>query len=171
MRTGTCEEAALCYRVLVRMQPDNPRAYWRLAMVYEFLGSPAAAREVCRQGLRKAPQAGCLHRQHARLLVNSGASPEALEALAEAARLTPTQCDTQYYLAVALRQMGRLEEARRALRRAMELRPDDPKLYYALGMCCQAADVQESVGWLLQGMAVERSAQERTSSVLRVPEG
>ncbi len=161
MRAGDCEEAALCYRTLLRMQPENPRAYWRLAMVYEFLGSAAAAREVCRQGVKRIPRAACLLRLYARLSLNSGRPEEALEALARAEEAGPMHCDTQYYLAMTLRQMGRLEEARSALQRAMELRPDDPKLYYALGICCQAADVQQSVGWLLQGMAVERTVQSR----------
>lgn len=156
MRAGALEEVVVCYRALVRLEPNNPRAYWRLATMYDALGAGGAAVEVCRHGLRRMPQAGCLHRQYAHLLLNAGSLQGALRAFEQAAALNPEHCDTQYYAGLALRQAGRVEEARRALKRALALRPDDPKLYYALGLCCKAAEIQESVGWLLQGLAAER---------------
>jgi len=160
MRAGGLEEGVACYRALLRLEPDNPRAYWRLAMMYEFLGAAGAALEVCRHGLRRLPHAGCLHRQHAYLLLNSGSVQGALRAFAEAGELNLAHGDTQYYVGLALRQAGRVEEARQALKRALVRRPDDPKLYYALGLCCKAAEVQESVGWLLQGLAAEAACRE-----------
>ncbi len=160
MRAGIPEEAIACYRALLRLEPDKPRAYWRLAMMYEFLGAAGAALEVCRHGLRRLPDAGCLHRQHAHLLLNSGSVQGALRALTEAGELNSAHYDTQHYVGLALRQAGRLEEARQALEGALARRPDDPKLYYALGLCCSAAEVQESVGWVLQGLAAEAACRD-----------
>lgn len=156
MRAGALEEVVMCYRALVRLEPGNARAYWRLAMMYECLGAAGAALEVCRRGLQRAPEAPCLHRQHAHLLLSTGSVQGALRAFEQAAEMNPSHCDTQYYVGLALRQAGRVEEAREALKKALALRPDDPKLYYALGLCCKAAEAQESVAWLLQGLAAEQ---------------
>ena len=155
MRAGALEEGATCYRALLRLEPDNPRAYWRLAMMYELLGAGGAALEVCRQGLRRLPQAGCLRWQHAHLLLNSGSVQEVLTGFEQVAALHPSRCDTQRYLTMALRQAGRVDEVRRCLRKALARRPDDPNLYFALGLCSKTAEMQESVGLLLEGLAAE----------------
>lgn len=157
VRGGDLEEAALCYRVLARLDPHNPRAHCRLAGIYELVGAPRAALDVCRRALDRAPDSPCLHRQLGRLLFNTGAVHSALRSLQRAADLSPGHCDTHYCIGLAMRQAGKLPEARSALRRALALRSDDPKLYYALGLCCSPnGDVQEPVALLLRGLAQER---------------
>ena len=157
VRGGDLEEAALCYRVLARLDPHNPRAQCRLAGIYELVGAPRAALDVCRRALARDPDSPCLHRQLGRLLFNTGAVHSALRSLQKAADLSPSHCDTHYCIGLAMRQAGKMPEARSALRRALALRSDDPKLYYALGLCCSPnGDVQEPVALLLRGLAQER---------------
>ena len=48
VRSGNLEEASLCYRTIVRLDKDNPRAYARVAASYDLLGSPEAALKACR---------------------------------------------------------------------------------------------------------------------------
>jgi Flp pilus assembly protein TadD len=157
VRGSNLEEAALCYRVLARLDPHNPRAHCRLAGVYELVGAPRAALDVCRRALEGAPDSPSLHRQLGRLLFNTGAVHSALRSLQRAADLSPSHCDTHYCIGLAMRQAGKLPEARSALRRALALRSDDPKLYYALGLCCPPdGDVDQPVALLLRGLAQER---------------
>jgi Flp pilus assembly protein TadD len=50
-----------------------------------------------------------------------------------------------------------MKDARAALKRALSLRPDDPKLYYALGLCCKPGEVSgEAESSLLAGLAIEQ---------------
>jgi Flp pilus assembly protein TadD len=81
----------------------------------------------------------------------------ALRALERAAELSPRHGDTHYFVGLALRRAGRHEDAREALKRALSLRPDDPKLYYALGLCCTPGEVSgEAESSLLAGLAAEQ---------------
>jgi len=66
-------------------------------------------------------------------------------------------------VAIALRRAGRTAEARETLRKAMSLRPSDPKLYYALGMCCSpTTEAKESTELLLAGLSVEQATEGLT---------
>ena len=163
VRAGDLDEAALCYRALVQLDSDNPRSALRLAGIYEAIGAGQPALTVCQQALRRFPEAVSLHRQLGRLLLNSGSVDGALRAFRRAAELNPLHCDTQYYVAMALKRVGRTCEARETLRKAMSLRPSDPKLYYALGMCCSpTAEAKESAELLLAGLSVEQATQGLT---------
>jgi len=163
VRAGNLEEAALCYRALVQLDSGNPRSALRLAGIYEAIGAGQPALTVCQQALQRFPEAVCLHRQLGRLLLNSGSVEGALRAFRRAAELNPLHCDTQYYVAIALRRAGRTAEARETLRKAMSLRPSDPKLYYALGMCCSpTTEAKESTELLLAGLSVEQATEGLT---------
>jgi tetratricopeptide (TPR) repeat protein len=81
MRSGDLAEAALCYRALVRLEPEGPRPYARLAQVYEQMGARRAALEVCCQGLRHHPEARVLHRCLAGLLLASDSAPAVVASL------------------------------------------------------------------------------------------
>jgi len=156
MRSGRIEEASLCYRTMVRLDGDNPRAYLRVVASYDLLGASKAALDACRAALDRFPNAACLYRQYGHLLLNCGAVHDALRALERAAELSPRHGDTHYFVGLALRRAGRLDDARNALRRALSLRPDDPKLYYALGLCCTPGESGEAAfALLLSGLASE----------------
>jgi len=160
VRAGDLAEAAFCYRALVQLDSSNPRAALRLAGIYEAIGAAQPALTVCQQALHRFPEVVCLHRQLGRLLLNSGSVEGALRAFRRAAELNPLHCDTHYYVALALKRVGRTAEARETLRKAMSLRPNDPKLYYALGMCCSpTAQARESTEMLLAGLSAEQAAE------------
>jgi Flp pilus assembly protein TadD len=161
VRVGRVEEACLCYRVMLRLDTTNPRAYLRAAACYIALGSSGAALKVCRDAITRFPDEPSLHRQLGQVLFSRGEVHTALRALSRAAELGPRHCDTQYFVGLALRHVGRRREAREVLRHAVSLRPDDPKLYYALGLCCEPeADGENPVSLLLSGLAAEQLATE-----------
>jgi len=159
MRAARLEEAASCYRVLLRLKRDHPRSFLRLAGIYDLIGAPQAGLEVCRRGIEQWPLSACFYRLMGRLLLRTGAVTEALRALQKALELAPRHNDTRYYLGLMLSYAGRAAEAREALRHALSLRPDDPKLYYALGLCCRNGKQDpEQVQYLLEGLSAEQLA-------------
>jgi tetratricopeptide (TPR) repeat protein len=146
---------------MLRLDMGNPRAYSRVAACYIALGSGAAAVKVCRDAIARFPNEPFLYRQLGQILFSRGEVHSALRALSRAAELGPRHCDTQYFVGLALRHAGRRREAREVLRYAVSLRPDDPKLYYALGLCCDPeGDGENPVSLLLSGLAAEDLAAD-----------
>jgi tetratricopeptide (TPR) repeat protein len=125
MRAGALAEAALCYRALVRLEPEAPRSYARLAHVYERMGAIRAAVEVCCQGLRRQPGARILHRRLAALLLQSEAAAGPVSRLLGVPLAVAWHGDASAYLTQMLASQEDTSESPVAAVAADEVAPAD----------------------------------------------
>ena len=107
-----------------RLEPTNAEFQYKLALAWNELGEPNKTIECLQTAVRLDPR-------HARawynlgLALNSTAQTEAaLQALAEAESVDPRDPRIAYARATILAQLGRLEEARAAARRVLQIDAD-----------------------------------------------
>lgn len=132
LRLGRSDEARAAYERALRIDRNHVPAYANLADLHRTLGDEAACEATLARGLAAVPEAPAL--LHARGLsrVRRRETAEAVEDLAQAARLEPTNARYAYVYAIALHSSGRSEEALAALVKADEANPYDLDILGAL---------------------------------------
>jgi tetratricopeptide (TPR) repeat protein len=148
---GRYDQALVQLGEAIRLAPVNPEAYHNRGAIYERKGDPKAAVEEYRTALRYNPQ----YEPSQQALTRLGAAPsasqpqnpaqqlaagmaerasqaarrgdyqEAMKILDEAARVAPRYALVQQYRANVAYLMGDTETAKTALRRALEIEPDN----------------------------------------------
>lgn len=117
LEAGRPDEALPYWRRLAALRPDDANAAYHLAMTEEALAVGVEASRAYRAGIA-AYEAGRLEEAHARF--------------GEALAANPAFADAQVWRARTALELGRAEEAVRAWRRALELRPNDERAAYFL---------------------------------------
>jgi tetratricopeptide (TPR) repeat protein len=121
---GRAHEAVEQLEAAVRLQPTEAEFHFKLALALNEVGESARVVTALEAAVKQDPR-------HARAWYNLGLArsgrgdaPGALEALLRAEAADPRDPRAPYARATVLAQLGRLEEARAAARRALELAPD-----------------------------------------------
>ncbi len=114
----------------LEIEPQNPYAHSDLAMLFCQRGMYAQAEPHFTAALEHMPEDAALpydtaglRRGFARALLNLGRYDQSAEHLLEAARRSPNDAHTIYYLGVARAHQGGIDEAERLYRRAIALDP------------------------------------------------
>lgn len=116
------KDAALVTREkLVKLNPQNGKAIFALAKLYKSRGEKEKALAATRDARRLAPEDSEIALELARLSLEARDFPGALVLLQESARNRPTDASVYYDLGTASLAMARVDEARTAWRRALEL--------------------------------------------------
>ena len=122
---GQCELAAAQGRLALSIDPNHAGAHLMYGNALCFAGQPRAAIEALRSGLRHDPYAPQRYFPLGQLATAYYFLREyeaAVEAAQETLRLFPAQPFVHIWLAAALGQLGRLDEARDALAKARMLK-------------------------------------------------
>jgi tetratricopeptide (TPR) repeat protein len=107
----------------LRVDPVKGRAEAALGQCHEALGQPAEAEKRLRAAVARNDSAAQLARlAYSRFLTRQGRAPEAVPVAEKAQQ--PETPQSRFELALALSQSGRLEDALKALDRALTLQPD-----------------------------------------------
>lgn len=93
--------------------------------------------EPCRSALVSAPERRDVFARYARLLVLQTRYPELVHWSHKVLARDASRADAAYYLAVALRKLGRCADAVRFYRLYALRQPRDPDPHYAVGMCLE----------------------------------
>jgi Flp pilus assembly protein TadD len=127
-REGAGDVAERVYRHALAIDPDNRSAMSNLAALYARTGRTEAARELAARIERYARRNPYYHLSLAEDAFDRGDAEAALRSLETAVELAPGEADAHWLAAVALRRLGRYDEAEAALARARSLAPDGPSL-------------------------------------------
>jgi predicted O-linked N-acetylglucosamine transferase (SPINDLY family) len=113
------------------------------ALEQERAGRVAEARELIRQIRQTLVARPDALQSLAIILGQNGWIDQAIEVLADAARLAPENASIQMNLGYAFHQIGRLDEAATAFRRAIVLAPSDPMPHFGLANALADSDRRE----------------------------
>jgi len=145
---GNVRQAVEIFNDVIRMYPDEGRAYAKLGMILAESGDYRAAEEVLRAGIRVAPDtvqshfflAVSLFHQAERVGTTTEAGQKLLREAASSARrateLKPDHGFAHLYLGLASNLLGQKVEGRAALREAVRCTPEstDPHLHLGLAL-------------------------------------
>ena len=121
-RTGDWARARDGYQALLRRQPGNCLAHWRLSNALDELGdSTVDAMHEISLALDRCPTLPQAHAERARLLLRSGNPADALTDLKIAERAAPDEPSVQRLLAQAYRTIGDRAKAEQANLRFQQL--------------------------------------------------
>ena len=124
--------AETAYRAALELQPDFTQAAVNLADLYRIQGRDADGEKTLRQALALEPQNAAAHHALGLLLIRQKRLPEALTALAEAARLGSDNPRYGYVYAVALNGAGQGPRAIQTLEAVLTKHPNDRDTLLAL---------------------------------------
>ena len=105
-------EAASEYRAYLALKPSDAEGYLGAGRNALELGDDESAQHYFARVLELDPKNALVHRQCAEIDLRRGAVESALRRLDEAVRLDPYDATSRYTRALALRRLGRVEEAR-----------------------------------------------------------
>jgi Flp pilus assembly protein TadD/predicted Zn-dependent protease with MMP-like domain len=164
IRLGRFEEARDALALALSIAPNDPETLELAADFYVNHLPPSAERaaiglEYARRGSRNAghdhERAGHLALLEGQALIDLGRSVEALRPISIALRHLPDDSSARYERGVALFELCRFEEARKAFNRVLELEPDHAHAIFHLGL------IQERQGDEAQAAARFAEASRR----------
>ena len=120
--TGDLSAAAECFREAATLSPERPEAFFQLCVV-QLESQDPAAQSTLDDLLQRFPEDGDGWRQIGTVLHRANQLEAAAVAFTRAAKANPDPA-IQFHLGVCLLALGRPEEAKPALRHAVEHGPD-----------------------------------------------
>jgi len=137
---------------------ERPSAHLNLGVLYTRLGQRARAEAAYRTALRLDPRFAQAYVNLADLYRTSGEDDRGKQVLLEAIQASPDLAEAHHALGLLLVRQKQLPAALRALGRAVELRPENPRFAYVYGVGLNAA------GRAGEGLAVLEKAHTRHPS-------
>lgn len=129
---GEFGQAEATYRSALTLQPAFTQAAVNLADLYRIQGRDGDGEKILRQALELDPKSAATHHALGLLLIRQKHLPEALSALAEAARLGEDNPRYGYVYAVALNSTGQGSKAIQELETVLAKHPNDRETLMAL---------------------------------------
>ncbi len=121
----------------LRLDPEQSRVRYTLALIYRGTGHDPEAIEELHKVLAVQPSSDDAHRLLAEMFAKAGRTDDAVLEFHQAIRLRPNFDGHHRSLAIILYKAGRYPEAQAAIRRAIELRPDSRWDHQVLGSILQ----------------------------------
>ena len=138
MEAGRYEEAIPVYKELLAAMPGNPGMQLNLGLAEHMSGHEKEAVPVFEAVLRTQPHLmpALLSLGAAKLALNQ--PEQAITPLRKAVAAEPDNRDARGMLADALNGAGEFDQAGEQYRKLTDLAPDDPRVWYGLGMTYQS---------------------------------
>ena len=125
---GQPAQAEAAYRQAMELDPKNVPARLNLADLYRSQGRDTDGEVLLREATQLAPESAGTHHSLGLLLIRTKRLPEAVTALAQAARLDPNNRRYGYIYVLGLKEHGKLEQAQQELTALIKRFPAQPDL-------------------------------------------
>ena len=134
MRAGRMEEAATLCRGVLGAEPDQPDALHIMGMVALSRREADRARDLLRRAVQGKADDALLVMRLGIAHALCGDNKSAAKAQRRAVLLAPDSDEAHFNLALTLRKLGCVDEARAALERAVEVQPQNAPAWSELGV-------------------------------------
>ena len=147
-RLGNLAAAQAAYQTAIDLEPAFTPAYINLADLYRMQGLEDKAEASLRHGVEVESQVAELHYALGLALVRQKRLPDAVQELAQAARLQPEQVRYTYVHAIALNELGDAKGAIRLLTAAQQRHPANREVITALvQFSAESGDTEGARRW------------------------
>ncbi len=136
-RHGRLDEAAGCYRAVLKAEPGHGGALFHLGLVRKAEGKLAEAANLFEKVIEADPTHAKALNNLGLILKAQGHWGEAVEACRKAVKSDPAYVNALNNMGNALQLLDRLGEAEAAYRRALSLAPGEAKIHGNLGVALQ----------------------------------
>lgn len=130
--SGYLDSAQAAYQACVERKPHHAPSLQHIAQIYQAQGLYPQAIAYWENAIEVAPNSDAYFFL-GNLYLQNGNTTGAVQAYTEANRLEPNSIEVLANWGNALKQLGQFSEAALTYRRAIELAPENPYLYYMLG--------------------------------------
>jgi tetratricopeptide (TPR) repeat protein len=137
MASGRYEEAIPIYRALVEAVPRNAGLITNLGLAYHMAGHEQEAVTQFTRALKLEPRNVPAHLYLGYAYLSLGEPAKAIAPLEIALRADPSDSSTRGNLAEALFALTRFREAATQFEKLSQAGPDNPEVWYRLGLCYQ----------------------------------
>jgi choline-sulfatase len=143
-------------RQALSQDPGDPNIYYQLGAKLEKEGRYPEAMELYRTALRNGIEHSRLHSRIADLEVRSGNKDDAILEYEKAAKLNPSDLESQANLATAYLEKGRLDDAERVYKWIVTMDPEYAAAYNGLGVVSiQRQDPSAARGYFEKAIALD----------------
>ena len=118
------KEAIAAFQEMIKKNPQESEAYWRLGRLLAGEGEPEKAIHILKRGLVVDPQAKDIYNVIGGLLIELGRDGEAIAMMERYVALVPNESNAYDSLGLAYQTIGKYEQAVTQYNRALELKPD-----------------------------------------------
>ncbi len=165
------DEAEVCYRKALELEPSHAGAHNNLGLVMLNLGRPAEAVSCFNSALRVQPNSAEARRNLATAAHQSGDVQAAIGHLRQAIQAKPQYVKAHHALGLLLHETGQLDEASESLRHAVRIKPDFAEAHHALSMVLhesgRTAEAVSSLERVLQIQPDNAEAHNDLANLLR----
>lgn len=122
LKQGSSDQAAAEYRQAIELAPEQPRAYYQLALALRAQEDEAGEEAVLTRAVAIEPHYALAHSELGRILVNQNRLPEAVQQLNSAIEDNPSAEQPYYLLAKVYDRLGDPEKSQEMTRRLAALK-------------------------------------------------
>ena len=133
-RLGAHESALEHFRAALEVDPENPEVLSNLGAALGALGRFDQAERELRRAMRIDPSRTDIRANLGILYFRRGLYEKAEHELRWVCEQDPEHGPAHVYRGEALNRLGRVDEALDTLERASRLQPDNPRIYYVMGV-------------------------------------
>ena len=128
------QEAELCFRKSIQINPNYAFAYSNLSSILRKLGCLKEAEISIRKAIELSPDLEKAYSKLALILIDDNRLEEAKSSACKAIKLNPRDEDAHLSLGIVLRDLGELKEAELSIKKSIEIDPNVATCYQNLSL-------------------------------------
>jgi len=169
MEKGDLTAALVEWKKAVEMDPEDGRARYNLALIYDQQGQAAQALAEYQRSLEISPTNDSACTNIGVLMVGQGRLKEALEWFGKALAINPRNAKAESNLGAALLEQGQAEEGLQHLRRSLEYEPENVNTLTTLGWAlARGGRLEEAAELLKRAVSLKADGAEAQFALGRV---
>jgi len=154
---GRSNEKKACYRVALRLEPDNEEAHFNLGVCYRYENQRSRAEKHYRRAIEIDPKYALAYAELGSVLLHRKAYREARTAYRRAIKFDPNNVWARLELAITNWCLRRLKEAEEQYREALRIEPSSVFANAALGDFLRSEDRGDGQKYLKKALKLDPS--------------
>ena len=150
------DSAIDCYKQALRINPDDAKTHYNLAIALHDKGDVDAAINSFNQALAMTPDYAMAYNGLGNALKDAGELEQAIDSYRQALAIVPEQAQVHCNLGTALKDKGDLEQAVDSYKKALQINPDYAEAYNNMGSALKdKGDMEQAISSYKQALRID----------------